>query len=70
MTISGGEPPASRGVDRFLYLCRDNGIHTAIDTAGMALTDDVVTALDAADTIIPDVKHSDAQGIVISPAVI
>jgi pyruvate formate lyase activating enzyme len=44
------------------YLCKKNNIHTAIDTAGAHLSDDVINALTAADLLIIDLKHSDQEG--------
>ena len=61
VTFSGGEPlMQSAFLSEMLRLCRANGIHTCIDTAGVC-RGDAGCALDHTDLVIYDVKHEDAQ---------
>ncbi|HAU36523.1 MAG TPA: pyruvate formate lyase-activating protein [Phycisphaerales bacterium] len=61
VTLSGGEPLVqARFAAEILRRCREAEIHTALDTAGAALTPDVRRALDFADLVLLDVKHADA----------
>lgn len=60
VTVSGGEPLLqSTFVKEFLQLCREAGMHTAIDTAGWYLTEEVKDALDAVDLVLMDIKCID-----------
>ena len=43
-----------------LELCQDAGIHTAIDTSGVVLNEDVERCVELADLILLDIKHMDA----------
>lgn len=61
VTFSGGEPllqPAF--LTDMLRLCKDAGIHTAIDTAGGA-EGDFSEILELADLLLLDIKHTDAE---------
>ena len=61
VTFSGGEPllqPAF--LTDMLRLCKEAGIHTAIDTAGGA-EGDFSEILELADLLLLDIKHMDAE---------
>ncbi len=62
VTCSGGEPlmqPAF--LSQFLRLCKENDMHTAIDTAGFG-RGNYEEILKYTDLVILDIKHSDEQG--------
>ncbi|MEN6548331.1 MAG: pyruvate formate-lyase-activating protein [Armatimonadia bacterium] len=60
VTLSGGEPLAQpQFVAELLRRCQDVGIHTAVDTSGACLNDAVKEALQHADLVILDLKHTD-----------
>ncbi len=62
VTIGGGEPTFQAGfVLRFLRKCRENYIHTALDTCGYTMTPDGVQALDEADLLLFDLKGMDSD---------
>ena len=58
VTISGGEPLLQT---EFIYelfqLCKNEGIHTAIDTSGYILNDKVKNVLKNMDLVLLDIKH-------------
>ena len=57
VTISGGEPLLQASfVKELLMLCKKNGIHTAIDTAGAVLNDEVLELLEYVDLVLLDIK--------------
>ena len=59
VTVTGGEPlMQAEFVRDFFLLCREKGIHTALDTSG-AYGRPVREALDAADMVLLDVKTID-----------
>lgn len=62
VTFSGGEPLMQYEflVD-MLRLCKESGIHTAIDTAGIGPSD-CRKALELADLILLDIKHINDEG--------
>lgn len=63
VTISGGEPLLQPVfVGEFLKLCREAGMHTAIDTAGYHLTEDVKKVLSVTDLVLLDIKCIDPAG--------
>lgn len=63
ITLSGGEPLLQpEFVRRTLELCRKAGISTCVDTSGGLLNDAVKSALEQADLVILDVKHTEAAG--------
>ncbi len=57
ITISGGEPLLQADeVATLLKLCRADGIHTAVDTAGVILNDSVKEMLRFTDLVLLDIK--------------
>jgi pyruvate formate lyase activating enzyme len=62
VTFSGGEPLLQPEFLReMLRLCRENGIHTAVDTAGFGLGD-YGDILSLTDLVLLDLKHSTEEG--------
>lgn len=58
VTISGGEPLLQPIFIRELFdLCRAEGIHTAVDTSGYVLNDNVKSVLERTDLVLLDIKH-------------
>jgi pyruvate formate lyase activating enzyme len=63
VTIGGGEPAFQADfVRRFLKKCRENNIHTALDTCGYTSSPEGLLALQEADLLLYDIKHMDSQG--------
>ena len=60
VTVTGGEPLMQ---PEFLYefysLCKENGLHTALDTSGAIFTQAVQKVLDMVDLVLLDVKSID-----------
>ena len=62
VTFSGGEPLLQKDfLKESLKLCRENGIHTCLDTAGCG-NGDYEEILSYTDLILFDVKHWDHEG--------
>lgn len=62
VTISGGEPLIQPGFVRELTReCREQGIHTAIESTLFAEKETVIKALEFVDLVFVDVKHFDSQ---------
>ena len=63
VTLSGGEPLLqAEFVQEVFTLCREQHIHTCLDTSGCLLTDAVKAALSVTDRVLLDVKYtSDAD---------
>jgi pyruvate formate lyase activating enzyme len=60
VTISGGEPLLQpKFIKELFQLCKEAGIHTAIDTAGCTLTKEVKEALKYTDLVLLDLKCID-----------
>jgi pyruvate formate lyase activating enzyme len=60
VTVTGGEPlMQAKFVKEFFLLCRENGIHTALDTSGAMFTQPVKDALDVTDLVMLDIKSID-----------
>ena len=60
VTVSGGEPLCQAAFVRELFArCREAGLPTCIDTAGISLTDDVRALLDVTDRVLLDIKYTD-----------
>ncbi len=61
VTISGGEPLfQSDFTCEILKLCQDKGIHTAIETSGLASETDLMKVLEHCDLVLFDIKETDA----------
>ena len=74
VTVTGGEPlEQSEYVADFFKLCKKDFLHTAVDTSGFYLNDDVKRALDYTDLILLDIKsinekkHLDLTGVPLEP---
>ncbi len=60
VTVSGGEPLLqSTFVKELFQLCKEDDIHTALDTAGSVLTDEVKELLEYTDLVLLDIKCMD-----------
>ena len=61
ITLSGGEPLMQPDfLLDFLRLCKEEGIHTAIDTSGYILNEKIKELLKWVDLVLLDIKHFDA----------
>ena len=62
VTLSGGEC-LSQPADcvTLLRLCRESGLHTAVDTCGHVSPDDLAATLPYTDLYLYDLKHSDTR---------
>ena len=59
VTVSGGEPLLQSAFVRELFeKCHQAGIHTALDTSGCLLNDDVRALLDVTDLVLLDHKYA------------
>ena len=59
ITVSGGEPLLqSEGVYRLFSLCKQQGIHTCLDTSGSLINDSVERLLSVTDRVLLDVKYT------------
>lgn len=62
VTISGGEPMTQAGfVRELLKMCRQAGLHTAIETAGYGRWEKLREIAEFADLILYDIKHMNAR---------
>lgn len=62
VTVSGGEPlMQAKEVGELFQLCKKDGLHTALDTSGVFLNDDVKKTLEYTDLVLLDVKSIDAK---------
>lgn len=62
ITVSGGEPMLQPDfVLEFFKICKENNIHTAIDTSGIYLNDKVKEVLDYTDLVLLDIKQINAD---------
>lgn len=60
VTVSGGEPLVqAEFVNEFFSLCKQEKIHTALDTAGYELNDSVKRVIRNTDLVLLDIKHTD-----------
>ena len=60
VTLSGGEPLAQpEFAINILKLCKDAGIHTAMDTCGYAPWETIKRVLEYVDLVLYDLKHMD-----------
>ncbi|MCD8032195.1 MAG: pyruvate formate lyase-activating protein [Bacteroides sp.] len=59
VTVTGGEPLLQAGfLSRFFQLCRQEKIHTALDTSGCLLNEKVKELLGYTDLVLLDIKAS------------
>ncbi len=57
VTVSGGEPLLqAKELKELFEICRNEGIHTAIDTTGVVLNNDVKELLKFTDLVLLDIK--------------
>lgn len=62
ITVSGGEPLLQpKFVSELFQICRTQGIHTAIDTAGIFPSEDIKEALSYTDLVLLDLKCIDPK---------
>lgn len=60
VTCTGGEPLMQADfVREYFTLCRERGIHTALDTSGSIFTDKARAVLDVTDLVLLDIKTLD-----------
>ena len=60
VTVSGGEPLLqAEFVREYFRLCKQKGLHTALDTSGVISTDAAFAVLDYTDLVLLDVKTTD-----------
>ncbi len=65
ITLSGGEPLLQTAFVREVFsLCREQGIHTCIDTSGCVLTEEVRQVLALTDRVLLDIKYTDENSYV------
>ena len=58
VTVSGGEPLLqSEFITELFKLCKENGIHTAVDTSGYIFNEKVKEVLKWTDLVLLDIKH-------------
>lgn len=62
VTLSGGEcllqPEFAEAI---LTLCRENGLNTAIETAGFVPRENILRVLPQTDLVLMDIKHTDSR---------
>ena len=57
VTVTGGEPLLqAEFLSAFFKLCRENGIHTALDTSGCVYSEKVLEVFDYVDLVLLDIK--------------
>ncbi|MBQ6708051.1 MAG: pyruvate formate lyase-activating protein [Clostridia bacterium] len=62
VTVSGGEPLLqAKQLIKFFKALKSEGIHTALDTSGCILNDDVKELLKYTDLVLLDYKYTDAD---------
>ncbi|MBE6554472.1 MAG: glycyl-radical enzyme activating protein [Ruminococcaceae bacterium] len=62
VTVSGGEPLFQPDfTSGLLKKCRENGIHTAIETSGFADEKSLLTVIEYCDLILFDIKETDEE---------
>ncbi len=60
VTVSGGEPLLqAQFIKEYFEKCKEEGLHTAVDTAGVPLTDTVKAVLENTDMVMLDIKCTD-----------
>ena len=59
ITLSGGEPLMQAAFAKELFaLCREEGIHTCLDTSGCLLSEDAKALLAVTDRVLLDIKYT------------
>lgn len=62
LTLSGGEPLLQpEFVAEVFALCKNEGINTCLDTAGVPLTESVRAALEVTDRVLLDIKYTNDE---------
>ncbi len=62
VTVSGGEPLLqAKFVKELFTLCKNDGIHTALDTSGSLWDEDISSLLDFCDLVLLDIKMTNEQ---------
>lgn len=62
ITVSGGEPLLQSAFIKELFkLCREQNIHTALDTSGYIFDENVKEVLKYTDLVLLDIKHIDKE---------
>ncbi|MHB8062917.1 MAG: pyruvate formate-lyase-activating protein [Ruminiclostridium sp.] len=62
VTVSGGEPLIQPEFVKELFAkCKEEGIHTAVDTSGYVNIEDVKEVLEYTDLVLLDLKHANAR---------
>lgn len=62
VTVTGGEPlMQAKFVREFFLLCKENGIHTALDTSGAIFTQPVRDLFDVTDLVLLDLKSIESS---------
>ena len=62
LTLSGGEPLLQpEFVAEVFALCKNEGINTCLDTAGVPLTESVWAALEVTDRVLLDIKYTNDE---------
>jgi pyruvate formate lyase activating enzyme len=62
VTVSGGEPLfQSEFTAEILRLCKQNGIHTAVETSGFASESNLIKVLKYCDLVLFDIKETDNE---------
>ena len=60
VTLTGGEPLVQVDfVEDFFKICKQNNIHTALDTSGVIFSEKVVNVLNYTDLVLLDIKTID-----------
>lgn len=60
ITVSGGEPMLQpEFVTELFKLCKQEGVHTAVDTSGYLFNDRIKEVLEYTDLVLLDIKHID-----------
>ena len=74
VTITGGEPLMQPDFIKGVFkLCKENNIHTALDTSGHLLNDDIKKVLSYTDLVLLDIKcidkkvHKELTGVDLEP---
>lgn len=62
VTVSGGEPLIqATELEEFFKLCKNDGLHTTLDTSGTILNDQVKCLLKSTDLVLLDIKSIDQE---------